>query len=227
MTLLIVALAAFVGTHFLLSHPLRAPLVARLGPVGFQILYSLVAFATLGWAIHVYGGLEEVPLWTAGRGLYHPAALVMWLASVLFVGSITPANRALAGVPGSDRRPGGVLAITRHPMMWSFALWALVHGALAGDPPTLALCGAVLLLALVGAAGQDAKKQALDAGWAAYASQTSYWPLGAQLAGRRGWGDVWPGLWPVLGGTGFWLLMTWLHPSLMGAPVVGLWEWIA
>ncbi len=27
----LIAAAAFVGTHFLLSHPLRAPLVARLG----------------------------------------------------------------------------------------------------------------------------------------------------------------------------------------------------
>ena len=51
MTLLAIALIAFVGSHFLLSHPLRAPLVAQAGAGGFAGLYSLVAAATLGWAV--------------------------------------------------------------------------------------------------------------------------------------------------------------------------------
>ena len=48
MLMVMSAAIAFVGTHFLLSHPLRAPLVARVGEKGFLGLYSLVAFATLG-----------------------------------------------------------------------------------------------------------------------------------------------------------------------------------
>lgn len=39
--------ASFVGTHFAMSHPLRRPLVARLGEAGFTGLYSLVSFITL------------------------------------------------------------------------------------------------------------------------------------------------------------------------------------
>ena len=31
MSMVMIAAIAFVGTHFLLSHPLRAPLVARVG----------------------------------------------------------------------------------------------------------------------------------------------------------------------------------------------------
>ena len=53
---LIAANVAFVGTHFALSHPLRAPLVARLGEKGFLPVYSLVAFATLGWMILAFRG---------------------------------------------------------------------------------------------------------------------------------------------------------------------------
>ena len=34
--MLILALIAFVGTHFLMSHPLRAGMVARFGAGGFQ-----------------------------------------------------------------------------------------------------------------------------------------------------------------------------------------------
>ncbi|MFX7922504.1 NnrU family protein, partial [Acinetobacter baumannii] len=49
LTLLALASASFVATHFLLSHPLRAPLVKALGAGGFMGVYSLVAFGTLGW----------------------------------------------------------------------------------------------------------------------------------------------------------------------------------
>ena len=46
---LLAASIALVGTHFLLSHPLRAPIVGAIGTGAFLGLYSLVALATLGW----------------------------------------------------------------------------------------------------------------------------------------------------------------------------------
>lgn len=46
---LIAASIALVGTHFALSHPLRAPLVKRLGANGFMALYSITALACLYW----------------------------------------------------------------------------------------------------------------------------------------------------------------------------------
>ena len=60
----VLACIAFVGTHFLLSHPLRRPLVAKIGERGFLILYSLVAFATLGWIIWTYRAVAPGPIWT-------------------------------------------------------------------------------------------------------------------------------------------------------------------
>lgn len=220
---LLVALAAFVGSHLLLSHPLRAPLVGRIGEGGFRLVYSLVALGTLIWMMRIYRRLDEVPIWVAPGWAWPAGSVVMLLAAVLFVGSLTPANRALAGAPGIERAPSGVLRITRHPMMWAFALWALVHGVLAGDPPTLALTASIGFLALVGAALQDRKKAVLDPGWAAHAARTSWWPLGAQIAGRQPWRALWPGAVPVAGGAALWLLASWLHPML-GAPAVGVWR---
>ena len=46
---LIAASIAFVGTHFAMSHPLRAPMVGVLGAGGFMIAYSLVSAATMAW----------------------------------------------------------------------------------------------------------------------------------------------------------------------------------
>ena len=48
------AAAAFVGTHFLLSHPLRKPIVDTVGSAAFLGIYSAVAAATLGWLALAY-----------------------------------------------------------------------------------------------------------------------------------------------------------------------------
>ena len=53
--------------------------------------------------------------------------------------------------------PRGVFAITRHPMMWGFALWAIVHVMVVATPKALVLDGAILFLALVGRSGRTAR----------------------------------------------------------------------
>ncbi|MEO7365263.1 MAG: NnrU family protein [Sphingomicrobium sp.] len=210
---LAVATAAFVGSHFLLSHPLRPGLVARLGERKFQILYSLVAIITFGIMIWCYRALgRQVPLWSVADAGWAAAAILMWAASILLAGSFV-GNPALPGAPRVTA-PSGVLSITRHPMMWSFAIWAAVHLALVGTPKAMLFDGAVLLLALGGAAGQDAKKRRLmGSRWHEWASQTSYVPFG------RGFKS--PGLFALIGGTLLFLGATWLHPL-----PVGIWRWI-
>ena len=130
---LAIASAAFVGSHFLLSHPLRGPFVARLGERRFQLLYSVVALVTFGVMIWVYHRLgDQTPLWSVGEGGWIIAEILMWLASIFLAGSFV-GNPAL---PGARRvkAPSGMLAITRHPMMWSFAIWAVVHLAVVATP---------------------------------------------------------------------------------------------
>ncbi len=219
-------MAAFVLTHIgMATAGVRDGIVVHLGEKGFQGLYALLSFALLGAAMYVYRDLEPVVLWVAPSGAWHVATLVMLLASVLFVGSVTPANKALAGVPVTDRPASGVLRITRHPMMWSFALWAAVHATLSGSLPTVILAAGVGALALLGAAHQDLKKRRLmGETWARYERETSFWPFGAQPAGRQPWGAVWPGLVPVLGGIALWALLTFVHPVLMKAPMVPPWS---
>lgn len=230
MTNLILALLAFVGTHFLLSHPLRAPLAARLGATGFQLVYSLIAFATLGWAVLAFSGapLGE-PYWVAGDGLWALSTVIMLFASILLLGSFVR-NPALPmpGASAAARAPAkGVFAITRHPMMWSFALWSLAHVLVSPRPPVIALCAAVAILALVGAAAQDAKKVVLmgDA-WRDWASRTSYLPFGGQLSGRIPWSAASPGMHALGGGLVIWALATWAHPLLGAGMPAGIWRWM-
>jgi uncharacterized membrane protein len=225
MTLFVLLLAGFVLTHIGMATPaVRDGLVAKLGEKGFQAVYAIVSLLLLVGAIQVYRGLEPRIIWVAPTGAWHLATLVMLVASILFVGSVTPANKALAGVPASDRPASGVLRITRHPMMWAFGLWAMVHATLSGSLPTVILAAGIGALALLGAAHQDSKKRRLMGPvWARYERETSYWPLGAQLSGKQPWSALWPGVVPVLGGVVLWALLTFVHPVLMKAPVVPPW----
>jgi hypothetical protein len=53
----------------------------------------------------------------AGDALWLFASLLMWLGSILFVGSFVR-NPAFPGAPGPKGAPAGVFKLTRHPMMW-------------------------------------------------------------------------------------------------------------
>ena len=211
--------AAFIGTHFLLSHPLREPFVRRMGEGPFRGLYSLVALGTFGGAIWVYGGLgDQAPLWVAGDALWLIATLLMWAGSILFVGSFVR-NPALPGARlDRGRAPSGVFAITRHPMMWGFATWAVVHLLVVATPKALILDGAILFLAVAGSVGQDRKKAKLmGERFHEWSAQTAFVPFTRGLAN--------PGLLALIGGTLLFLFATWAHGPLGGMPA-GFWRWI-
>lgn len=214
--LLALASAAFVGTHFLLSHPLRALLVGAMGERGFAAFYSLVAFATFGWMVWAYPAASaEKPelLWDAGRTGFVIATLLMWLGSVLFMGSLRR-NPALPR-PGKPLtridEPRGVFSITRHPMMWGFALWAATHAIVNPTLASLILCAAIALLAIVGAAFQDAKKtKLLGDVWREWRSKTSFVPYGRGLRSADGFA--------LVTGTLVWLAASWAHGALGHRP---------
>jgi len=217
---LIAASLAFVGTHFALSHPLRAPLVRMLGDKGFLALYSLVAFATLGWMVFAVRAAPAGDMGGASGNVGWALATILTLpALLLFLGSLR-GNPALPGVPASlaAQEPRGVFAVTRHPMMWGFALWAIAHLAIDWSWRTFVVATAVLVLALVGAHLQDRKKAALmGTAWAEWEAKTSYWP---QLAALPRAGAV---LWLVT--VAAWLAITWAHIHAAGVPA-GIWRWI-
>src|SRR5688572_29985922 len=145
---LALATFAFVGTHLLMSQPLRAALVARLGERGFAGLYSLVAFATLGWMILAWRSAGDPgPLWVAPLWWWPIASALMLAASLLLAGSLVrnPAFPDPRPNRGEISAPRGMFAITRHPMNWSFILWALVHISISGSARNLIVAGGILL----------------------------------------------------------------------------------
>lgn len=221
---LIAASVAFVGTHFTLSHSLRAALVKALGEKGFSAAYSLVALATFGWMIWAFTTMTRrgAALWNgSGEVPWAIASLLSIVALALFLGSLR-GNPALPGVvihpEGAQPAANGVFRVTRHPMMWGFALWAFAHILVAPTGRTLVLAGAIAFLALVGAHLQDRKKETLmGQGWRTWESKTSYWPRLGALPG------IGLGLWIVT--IVLWLAVTWTHIGLAYVPA-GVWRWV-
>ncbi|SAK85508.1 NnrU protein [Caballeronia arationis] len=223
----VAAAVAFVGSHFLLSHPLRSRLVRAIGDRAFQGLYSLVAILTFGWLILAYRKAPlTAALWPVGNGLWAVVTAVMLIASILLMGSLIR-NPALptGGRPGSFPETAlGVFAVTRHPMMWSFALWGLCHIAVFPVAKNIIVATAMVILALVGAALQDRKKERLQPDfWPAWESKTSYLPFAAIAAGRARFGGF--GLHTLLGGLVVWLAASWAHLPLAGWGA-GIWRWL-
>ena len=205
---------AFLATHFLMSHPLRAPLVRVFGAKGFSAVYSLVAIILFGLMIWSYSAIgRELQAWEPTEWAWGIGAVLMWIGSILFVGSFF-GNPALPGARGPRGGPKGVFGITRHPMMWGFAFWAISHILVIAQPKAVIFYGAVLLLALVGSALQDRKKAGLmGETWHEWTGQTAFFPFMRGIAN--------PGAVALVGGTLLYLGVTWLHPI-----PVGVWRWI-
>lgn len=211
---------AFVGTHFAMSHPLRAPLVKALGAGGFQIAYSLVSFATLGWVFFAFIAAPPSDLPGSGAIGWIFATALMLPAMVLLAGSFAgnPALPTPMAEAQARAEPKGVFRVTRHPMMWAFGLWAASHMVLFWSTRTMITALAMGFLALVGAHMQDRKKEALmGEAWAQWESRTSYWPRWGKLLSV--------GAVPLMLGTAAWLAASWLHLWQAGIPA-GIFRWI-
>lgn len=220
LALLTLANAAFVGTHFAMSHPLRAPMVRALGENGFMIVYSLVSAVTLALVYFAFNAAPPGDLPGSGQAGWILATLLTLPAMILFAGSMI-GNPALPTPDAEEQaraRPGGVFRVTRHPMMWGFALWALSHIVMWWSMRTAITAFFIGVLALVGAHLQDRKKQRLmGEAWISWESKTSYWPRWHKLGTA--------GLAPWAAGIALFAGLSWLHWPLGGIEA-GFWRWV-
>ena len=185
--MLAAAVAAFVVSHLALSAvPLRAPAVARLGEWPFRILYSTISLVLFGGMIAAFVSAPRLDLWTPPSALRLVAAAIVLVAFVLVVGGLTAPNPTAVGQERAiTARPGGILAVTRHPMMWGIVLWGIAHLLASGDARGMIVFAGMVALAAAGMAHLEArKKAAMGAAWDAFAALTSLWPFAAIAAGR-------------------------------------------
>jgi uncharacterized membrane protein len=185
----LVAAVAFTASHVILSsRPIRAGLTAHIGEKPFLGAYTLVGILTLVWLIWAYHKAPYVALWPAAHWLRWVAFIAMPFALILLTGGYATRNPTIVGqenLLAQEVPVEGILKITRHPVMWGIALWAIAHLPANGDAASLVFFGAFAVLALSGAAHIDARRRATAGpGWERFAQASSYFPFAAVIAGR-------------------------------------------
>ena len=216
--MLIVAAIVWIALHIgVAGSRLRDRVVRGIGEGRFRGAFAAVSIAALVWLSWSYNAAATTPLWRAAPWLLALLVLAMLPACVLFVGSVTTPNPTAIGGEGAAAQPRGIQRITRHPMLWSFAIWAAVHIIGNGDTASLVFFGAFLITALVGMPSIDAKLARRDAAaWAAVAAGTGIVPFAAIVKGRNRlvWNEI--GWWRLGLGLIFWGLLLYLHPLVIG-----------
>lgn len=223
MPMLIIAAIIWIGIHLgLAGTVVRDAVVQRTGEKLFRAAFSLLSIASLAFLVWAWRAAPSTQLWFAPDWLRWLLVLAMLPAFVLFVGSVSGPNPTMIG-PGAAAPPRGMIRVTRHPMLWSFSIWAAVHIAGNGDTAAIVFFGAFLLTALAGMPSIDAKLARRDrVTWLALSAATSIVPFGAIAQGRNrfvpselGWQT------PVIG-LAAWIVLLVLHPWLFGVAPAAL-----
>lgn len=180
----------FGGSHIGLGV-LRDRLVARLGEIGFTVLFYVVAavsFAALVtfYAAHRFAGAPGIGLGAVSGFGWLLTTLAACGVALCVPGLTTYARLPSALFSQPIRGVRGIERVTRHPFFAGMALFALAHLLLATHLVGTVFFAGLLLLATVGAWHQDRKLLARRGpAYARYLAATSAVPFAAIVAGRQ------------------------------------------
>ena len=220
MTELFTAIACFILTHAIPAFkPLRAQLVRALGLKMYIALYSMMSVAVLIWLGYAFARAPYVEIWSLGEWARWLPVLIMPFACILFVGGLmqpNPLSLSFADDNKFDPDRPGIVAISRHPVIWAIGLWAISHMPVNGDLAALMMFSLLLLLGLTGPKSLDVKRRSRlgDDDWTALVAPTSNVPLVALFAGRNRLRGL--GILPLAGGLGLFTLLIVLHEWVVG-----------
>ena len=215
---IVVLLLLFASSHMLLSsRAIRARLVARLGDMRFQAVYSVVALVFFVPLLYYYfTHLHAGPLlWSVPDS--GAVEFVLVLANVVgFVlavaGVMTPSPASITGAPIDE--PRGVHRITRHAVFMGMGIWALAHLVANGYASDVAFFGGIVAFVLIGSWHQDRRKLAAgDPRFERFHAATAFIPFTGRN-GLRGLMEL-PPLAAIIG-VAIALVARYLHPSIGG-----------
>jgi uncharacterized membrane protein len=145
------ALAAFVAAHVApAATGLRGAAVARLGRPAYVALYSAASLGLLAWLVSATLRAPRLPLWEPALWMTAAPLVAMAPACLLLAAAAARPNPLSVAFRGgaADAAAPGVLAVTRHPVLWAFALWGASHALANGDLAAVVLFGGSAAFAL-------------------------------------------------------------------------------
>ena len=138
MTLLLIGLIIFLGTHSvnMLAHEWRGQMVGKLGLLPWKGIYALVSLVGFVLLVRGYGEarLDPTFLWYPPVWTKHLAALLTLPAFILLFGSAIPGNRLSVKLG--------------HPQVLGVKVWATAHLICNGTLADVLLFGGFLVWAI-------------------------------------------------------------------------------
>ena len=183
----ILAFIAFLAAHVIPMRPsLKSPLIAVLGKPGYIVAFSILSLGLLYWLLMAAGRAPFIEILPQAGWQRWLANLAMPLAILLVVFAVGVANPFSFGgkTAGFDPDRPGIIGLTRHPLMWAFAIWAGAHLLANGDLAHVLLFGPLLIFAASGIWGAEARARRALPDFARLAARTSIWPGVALISGR-------------------------------------------
>lgn len=210
---LIASLIAFLVTHSIPAiRPVRARCVAIAGERAYLIAYSVVSVVVIAWMVSAALAAPYLELWSMTEtAMWATAALMLPAIAFLVFGLTTPNPLSIpVKVDAYDPDQPGLLALTRHPVLVSFILWAISHIVANGTVSALLLFGFAAAFSVGGMFIVDARRKRTWGieKWTANAAGTALlsWRFDAVPVADRRWILVF-----VL-----YALALWLHPIVIG-----------
>ena len=174
MTILILGLAIFLGTHSvrIFADGWRTAQLAKHGERAWKLGYALLSLIGFGLVVWGYGMArrEAVVLWNPPTAMRHVAALLTLVAFVLLAAAYVPRN--------------AVKARLHHPMVVAVKVWAFAHLLANGTLADVILFGGFLIWAALSFRAARGRDRATGA---RYPSATTGGTVGAVAAGVAAW----------------------------------------
>ncbi len=213
---LVLAIGLFIAAHLLSTiGPLRDGLVRAIGQRTFMIVYSLLSLAIVVWLGHAYVNAPYIELWPQWPWMRWAPLTIMPIACLLVVAGLSSPNPFSLGAGARKFDPArpGIVAVTRHPVIWGIALWAIAHLVPNGDVASVMLFGLLLLLGLTGPASLDRKRRKTlgPEAWRQLLIDTRRTPLGGAL--------VQTGVWRWLAAAALYAGLLEAHEAIIGVMV--------
>ncbi|MEK1886175.1 MAG: NnrU family protein [Phyllobacterium sp.] len=185
MTEFLIAFGAFLILHSVPAiAPIRQGLIERLGRPTYFITYSVVSLVILGWLIHATLYLDYVPLWDPQPWQAWTTMVTAPIGIFLVLAGLFSVNPLSLSIRRGLRR-GSIVAVTRHPVLWGFLIWAAAHLVPNGDLGGVLLFGGLALFCGAGFFIVERRgRRRLGEDWNRIARATSIVPLSAILGGR-------------------------------------------
>lgn len=220
----ILALGVFLATHVALAeNPARRILVRALGERPFAWGYGAIAILQLIWIGQAVEAAPVVRYWEPPAWAAAIPLMTLPLALLLLVCGFTQNNPTATLAAGRPvrREVAGILAVTRHPVMWGLGLWSLARLAVVAEAAEALRYAAFAALALLLLPRIEAKQRAKwgEAAWADFTARSSNVPFVAIAQGRARlrWREIgWRRL--ALTAVLYISILSWLHPRIAGIP---------